>query len=618
MSRTLSVRPHATRRVWLMIVSLLWLSFGVSSTSGATAAVITLTIDTPLDSNTADVQACTSAPDDCSLRGAISKANADTGNSYILQLPAGAYTLTLIGTEDNNISGDLDIKGKVALEGDAATTTIINGSQLDRVVQAFGGASVTLRNIQITGGKAADGVSGSINGASGGGVYNAGTLALDHCLITGNAAGNGFQGGVWENGGWGGDGGGVFNYQGNLLVIDTIVRNNQTGSGGLGGSSIPPSTSGQSGGRGGYGGGISILYGTVVISHSLIISNTTGNGGYGNYGSHDGGSGGDGGDGGGIAMRYAILTVESSSIISNTTGAGKDGGASSVGWFGGDGGRGGLGGGVYVAGTVLIEHSIISDNATGGGGYGAPPSSATWGLGGVGGDGGGIHVAFALDLSSSTVMNNTTGKGGLSGSASNPLRSPAGSGGGLSLYNDGRVAITNTLIAQNRLSNVGRGQGSGLNMTGYGQRSAQLWHVTFADNTGGDESGISLSMPDATIALTNTLIASQAAGITVTAGSTATLEATLWHNTGGPAGDCGGAGTIITGTHNYWGDPDFVNAGAGDYHLGSSSTAIDRGINARVDVDIDGDLRPSGNGYDIGADEFVSRLEFVYLPLAQK
>jgi PKD repeat protein len=54
-------------------------------------------------------------------------------------------------------------------------------------------------------------------------------------------------------------------------------------------------------------------------------------------------------------------------------------------------------------------------------------------------------------------------------------------------------------------------------------------------------------------------------------------------------------------------DPRFVNVSNRDYHLESTSPAIDAGYDTYLapDVDIDGEPRPQGTGYDIGADEFV-------------
>jgi len=41
-----------------------------------------------------------------------------------------------------------------------------------------------------------------------------------------------------------------------------------------------------------------------------------------------------------------------------------------------------------------------------------------------------------------------------------------------------------------------------------------------------------------------------------------------------------------------------------DYHVGSASLALDHAIATQITVDVDGDLRPQGTGYDTGADEY--------------
>jgi hypothetical protein len=108
------------------------------------------------------------------------------------------------------------------------------------------------------------------------------------------------------------------------------------------------------------------------------------------------------------------------------------------------------------------------------------------------------------------------------------------------------------------------------------------------------------------VALTNTIIASHAWGITVMTGNTVTLNATLWHGNTTPW-----SGNVIP-TSDRGGAPAFAPDG---YHLTGSSAAIDQGVNAGVATDIDGDGRPQppGGGYDLGADEF--RQWRTYLPL---
>ncbi len=63
----------------------------------------------------------------------------------------------------------------------------------------------------------------------------------------------------------------------------------------------------------------------------------------------------------------------------------------------------------------------------------------------------------------------------------------------------------------------------------------------------------------------------------------------------------------IRGTDYVEGDPKFVNPSGADFHLQQSSPAIDKGssINA-PNNDFDGNQRPQGAGYDLGAYEYVT------------
>jgi fibronectin-binding autotransporter adhesin len=237
--------------------------------------------------------------------------------------------------------------------------------------------------------------------------------------------------------------------------------------------------------------------------------------------------------------------------------------------------------------------------------------------------GGGLYlldVNRAATISGNTVISNTANRGGglflethsdatLSGNtvSGNTASGTYGLGGGLYLAHYSDPTLTNNVVADNQANTAGSGlyivEGS----------SPRLLHTTIARNSGGDGSGVYVTNEDSnysTVALTNTILVSHSVGITVTVDNTATLDSTLWH---GNTADEGGAGTIVTGTHNYWGDPLFDADG---YHLMDGSMAIDKGVDAGVTTDIDGDPRPQGSAPDLGADEWAGQV--IYLPIIMK
>jgi hypothetical protein len=150
----------------------------------------------------------------------------------------------------------------------------------------------------------------------------------------------------------------------------------------------------------------------------------------------------------------------------------------------------------------------------------------------------------------------------------------------------------------------------------FGGTIARLLHTTIARNRGGDGSGVYVEAWEelpSNVALTNTILISHSVGISVTSGSTVTINGILWYNTLITISKSVTA--VVTVNNQFTGDPAFVDPAAEDYHIGPGSAAIDRGVDAGVTTDIDGDARPAppGTRPDLGADEVSQRR--VYLPL---
>jgi parallel beta-helix repeat protein len=255
------------------------------------------------------------------------------------------------------------------------------------------------------------------------------------------------------------------------------------------------------------------------------------------------------------------------------------------------------GGGMYLFGDqapTLIKNTFYSNTATvhGGGLYLfqnlASLSGNTIAANIVAdGNGGGLFLGFSdATLSDNTIISNT-----------------ALSGGGLNLIWS-NPKLVNNVISNNQADM----HGGGLQMQG---ASPRLLHTTITHNSGGDGSAIYIdSPPDSasyTIAMTNTILVSHTVGISVTGGNTVTVNSVLWYNT--PVTVSQSTTATVTVQNQYTADPAFTADG---YHLMSGSAAVDMGINAGITEDIDGEPRPTGAGYDLGADELCYS---IYLPL---
>src|SRR6266446_2499757 len=157
----------------------------------------TLNVDNTTDNPA--LSACSDVvPNDCSLRGAIGKANGLSGGTQI-NLPAGTYLLTIAGgalegpSGDNSI-GDLDVRASdVSIVGAGAATTIIQQTQPnDRVLEVNPNLDpsfvFSLSGVTIRGGRETTGVGG-------GGISSPSNITVTNSTFSGNSSASGTSGG---------------------------------------------------------------------------------------------------------------------------------------------------------------------------------------------------------------------------------------------------------------------------------------------------------------------------------------------------------------------------------------------------------------------------------------
>jgi len=133
------------------------------------------------DANATDCSG-NAATNNCSLRGAISKANNAPG-AISIYLQSGGYALYGEPSDDANKGGDLDITkfgGSITIIGDSLSTTTIDARGGDRIFDVFDTGSPTrlnLKNLAL--------VNGNSNPYNdGGSIRTYGTLSLDTVLIS--------------------------------------------------------------------------------------------------------------------------------------------------------------------------------------------------------------------------------------------------------------------------------------------------------------------------------------------------------------------------------------------------------------------------------------------------
>ena len=558
--------------------------FTLAMVAGARAATFVVNTTGDTSDATAGDGVCADAGGMCSLRAAISEANALAGDD-IITLPAGTYTQSLVAAnEDLNAGGDWDIRSNITINGEGAATTILQaaatpGTATERVIESMLAANVvtingvTLRHGNKTGAAA--------NATRGGGIRNVGTLTMNDCIVTMNSAPG--SGGVrnertitlnnvtvsnnaCNNTTTNCFGGGMYN---TLAALSTVTITNSTFTAN---TSTATATN-----FFGFAAGLGIESGTgfnIVITNSSFSNNI------------GVGTGTAGSNGNGIRL---LATNASTANITNSS-------------FNGNSGMGGT----SIQG-VGIQAFTSGVNGTLSGTWDGITVNGNSGTNGVGISMVATGNAMNLTVRNSTISNNTS----LGNAGGGIISNSAATSGANSVIN-----YVNTTFS----GNTANGAGGGLFVeqpAATGSMTANFNFCTIAnnrannDNSGSELGGGIFRSTAGTVNLKNTVVGDNSVG---TGGSAPDIAGAVNSQDYNHIEDPTGATIGGTTTNNTTGDPQLGglanNGGPTLTHLPASGSplvnTIPSGTNdcgGPVTTDQRGSTRPAGGSCDKGSVE---------------
>ena len=451
-----------------LIAAWLWILLPAGGPASAAQAANLIQVTTTQDELNSD--------GDCSLREAIQAANT---NAAVDACPAGSpaqfdqinlealtYTLSLPGlNEDFNQSGDLDVSygGLLRIQGAGAGSTTIDAGGIDRALDIWPDAQVSLEGLALTGGDLLNS-----NMKQGAGIYaHSGVLlTITHSLLHDNQAGDVTSG---MNYAYAGRGGAI--YADNPLAVtiqDSLLLHNH------GGDDARPVQSNKV--EGGSGGAVYVEGGRLDVLRTQWISNTAGEGMY-------------GGDGGAIFTQNSIVHIEASDLLSNAAGAGN---VLTGSWDA----HAGSGGGIYNDGSpISVIASTLRGNRAGDSQNAGTVGNSVYGS--RGGNGGAIysHSSGQFLIQDSLIEKNHTGSARVLPDAY--MYTQAGNGGGIfaELYNSNAL-VQNSIIRHNQTGSAQGGTRTACGGAGGGIRLITHTDVHFLiqdsqieDNRTGDGNG---------------------------------------------------------------------------------------------------------------------------------
>lgn len=526
-----------------------------------------------------------------------------------LQRRASCNLRCLYRTQVVYVSKDITITGGYVTANwstpdPSAHPTVLDAGGWGRVFLIREALTVVLEGLRIANGLGVSDLAGGGGGVATSGKVN--RLTIRNCDITNNTGTGLYTWGdtvtlennrIVANSSENGSGGVAASATFTLTLTDTLFQDNVGESGGGARVSGHPTYLAYNtfqGNTGGSGGGLYVgLDADLILGHNSFLSNTaTGYGGglYADIGTghaqtmtwnlFEGNVAGqdNGYTGGGawiLSSPGARLVFSHNRVLNNIASRGT---------------HPSRGGGLYVSGPAWLLDNLFQGN------WANTNSKSA-------GDGGGLYVVGPAWLERNRILDNRASQTGDWGGYYTAY------GGGLYILR-GVVTMTNNIVAGNLCcvncwSELFYTDGDGIYLGGQtspDETQLRMYHNTLADN------GINaIRNESAAITMSHTIFSGQARNLRNTAREggfpppSVAADYTLWY----PAMKIDHRAGTLVHTHDFTGTPDFVSTPLDNYHLGPASQAIDRGPGAGITTDIDGQLRPVGVGYDLGADEYT-------------
>src|SRR5206468_4149069 len=203
----------------------------------------------------------------CTLLDAITAANTDaatggcsagSGADTLILQNSSAHTLTTVNNSTYGPTGLPVISSQITIEGHNSTIERDSGAPNFRIFAVNSSGDLTLQETTVSGG----------GEASGGGVFNFGTVTIQNSTLSGNTTSIS------------GSGGGVFNSGGTVTIQDSTLsgtsghRGDGSGGGVSNSGTVTIQNSTLSGNSASYGGGVSNYGGTLTLVRTLVSGNT--------------------------------------------------------------------------------------------------------------------------------------------------------------------------------------------------------------------------------------------------------------------------------------------------------------------------------------------------------